>query len=320
MSDGADHITLREVTAETVRAICNLSVHEDQKQFVAPNAVSIAQAYFSKEAWFRAVYADDTPVGFVMLADDPAKPEYYLWRFMIDARYQRQRYGRRAMELVIEHVRRRPGAVELLTSVVQADGGPQGFYESLGFQLTGEYEDGEAVMRLPLQTEPGKVRVRLFAHDPNWPSQFAALADRIRSALGDRVLVLEHVGSTAVPGLSAKPIIDIVLAVADSTDEASYVPALEAQGFAFRLREPHWYEHRLLRAPGPEGNLHVFSAGCEEIDRMLAFRDWLRQDERDRRHYEEAKRELAAREWVRGQDYADAKTDVIREILSRAGA
>jgi len=143
-------VTLREVTADTVRTICRLDVHEAQRQFVAPNAVSIAQAYFSEHAWFRAIYAGKTPVGFLMLEDQPEKPEYYLWRFMIDARYQGMGFGRRALELLIEHVRTRPGATELLTSVHQAEGGPQRFYERIGFALTGEYEEGEAVMRLRL--------------------------------------------------------------------------------------------------------------------------------------------------------------------------
>ena len=143
-------VTLREVTADTVRTICNLSVTDYQTQFVAPNAVSMAQAYFSDNAWFRGIYAGEAPVGFVMLYDDPEKPEYFLWRFMIDARYQGMGFGRRALELLIEHVRTRPGASELLTSVHQADGGPQGFYEGSGFVLTGEYEEGEALLRLVL--------------------------------------------------------------------------------------------------------------------------------------------------------------------------
>ena len=147
-------VTLREIDGDTVRTICNLSVRPDQQKFVAPNAVSIAQAHFSKHAWFRAVYADDTPVGFLMLEDRPEKPEYYLWRFMIDARYQRMGFGRRAMELVIEHVRTRPNATEFITSAVQADGGPQPFYESLGFEATGEYEDDEALLRLSLEARP----------------------------------------------------------------------------------------------------------------------------------------------------------------------
>ena len=143
-------VQLREITAETVRTVCELSVATGQQRFVAPNAVSIAQAHFSKHAWFRAIYMGETPVGFLMLEDMPEKPEYYLWRLMVDSRWQGQGIGRRAMELCIEHVRTRPHATELLTSVVQEEGGPQGFYERLGFRLTGEYEEGEAVMRLGL--------------------------------------------------------------------------------------------------------------------------------------------------------------------------
>ncbi len=143
-------VSLRKITEDTVRMICNLSVHDDQQKFVAPNAYSIAQAYFSKLAWFRAIYADETAVGFQMLEDQPQKPEYYLWRFMIDARYQGMGLGRSAMALLIAHVKTRPNATELLTSIHQAEGGPQEFYEKLGFKLTGEYEEGEAMMRLIL--------------------------------------------------------------------------------------------------------------------------------------------------------------------------
>lgn len=143
-------ITLKEITSETVRVICDLSVRDDQIKFVAPNAVSIAQAYFSRHAWFRAIYADDTPVGFLMLEDQPEKPEYYLWRFMIDHRYQGLGFGSRAMGLLIEYVKSRPNATELITSALQEEGGPQGFYEKLGFELTGEYEEGEAILQLRL--------------------------------------------------------------------------------------------------------------------------------------------------------------------------
>jgi diamine N-acetyltransferase len=146
----ASRVSLREITDETLRSILDLQVAPDQRQFVADNARSIAQAHFSKHAWFRAVYADETPVGFLMLEDQPEKPEYFLWRLMIDARHQGNGFGRRAVELLIEHVRTRPGATELLTSFHQAEGSPQGFYEKLGFTLTGEYEEGEAMLRLPL--------------------------------------------------------------------------------------------------------------------------------------------------------------------------
>ena len=143
-------VSLREITDDTVLQICRLSVSDSQAKFVASNAVSIAQAHFSERAWMRAVYAGETPVGFVMLELTPEKPEYYLWRFMVDGRYQGRQIGRKAMELVIENVAARPRARELLTSVVQDEGGPQGFYEKIGFRLTGEFEDGEAIMSLDL--------------------------------------------------------------------------------------------------------------------------------------------------------------------------
>ena len=143
-------VTLREVTADTVRAICKLAVEEQQTKFVAANALSISQAYFSEHAWFRAIYADEAPVGFVMLDDQPAKTEYFLWRFMIDTKYQGMGFGRRAIELVVEHVKTRPRATEFLTSVVQGEGSPQQFYEKLGFKSTGKFEDGEAILRLEL--------------------------------------------------------------------------------------------------------------------------------------------------------------------------
>lgn len=168
------------------------------------------------------------------------------------------------------------------------------------------------------ERQPHNDTVYLAPYDPQWPAQFAHLAGLVRAALGDDVLLLEHVGSTSVPGLAAKPVIDVVLAVADSSDEAAYVPRLEAQGFTLRIREPEWYEHRLLKAPGIKGNLHVFSQGCPEIAQMLLFRDWLRSHPGDRRRYEGAKRELAARTWRYTQNYADAKSAIVQEILARA--
>jgi len=168
------------------------------------------------------------------------------------------------------------------------------------------------------ERRPHDGTIELAPYDPRWPAQFDALAARIRAALGSRVLLLEHVGSTSVPGLSAKPVIDLVLAVADSADEASYVPLLQAQGFVLRIREPGWFEHRMLQAPEIAGNLHVFSAGCAEIGRMLAFRDHLRAHAEDRTLYERKKQALAARRWRHVQHYADAKSDVVQEILARA--
>ena len=154
-------------------------------------------------------------------------------------------------------------------------------------------------------------------YDPIWPHWFEGAAFRIREALGAKVLQLDHVGSTSVRGLPAKPLIDINLVVADTTDEAAYVPPLEAIGYELRVREPDWFEHRLLRGFDPPVNLHVFPAGCEEVPRMRAFRDHLRTNDADRELYARTKRELAAKEWKYVQNYADAKTAVVQEILSR---
>lgn len=143
-------VTLREITAETLRSILELKVGPDQDGLVAPNAVSIAQAHFSDHAWFRAIYADETPVGFVMLDDQPEKSEYYLWRYMIDARYQKLGFGRQALQLLIEHVKTRPNATELFLSYVPKETGPKQFYEKLGFVPTGNVHDGEVEMKIDL--------------------------------------------------------------------------------------------------------------------------------------------------------------------------
>jgi GrpB-like predicted nucleotidyltransferase (UPF0157 family) len=169
--------------------------------------------------------------------------------------------------------------------------------------------------RVPLNGQ-----IHLAPSDPQWPAYFSRLEARIRAALGQKALHIEHVGSTSVPGLAAKPIIDILLVVPDTTDEQSYVAALEDAGFVLRIREPDWYEHRLFKTPEADSNIHTFSKGCEEIERMLAFRDWLRGNEADRRLYEETKKELAAQVWRHVQDYADAKSEVVQDILSRAMA
>ncbi len=161
--------------------------------------------------------------------------------------------------------------------------------------------------------------IRIVDYDPEWPRLFDREERRIRAALAERALRVEHVGSTSVPGLAAKPIIDILLAVADSADEASYLPALESAGYRLRIREPGWYEHRVLKGPDTDVNLHVFTLGCPEIERMIRFRDHLRRSEADRRLYERTKRDLARREWKYTQHYADAKTAVVEEIIARAG-
>jgi GrpB-like predicted nucleotidyltransferase (UPF0157 family) len=168
------------------------------------------------------------------------------------------------------------------------------------------------------ERKPHNRTIHLAPYSSRWPDNYRHLEKEIRTALGRRVLRLEHVGSTSIPGLAAKPIIDLVLEVEDSSDEATYVPPLEARGFVLRIREPGWFEHRLFKTPEIEGNLHVFSSGCEEIETMILFRDWLRAHSEERERYESVKRELAARTWKYRQNYADAKTDVVREILARA--
>ena len=161
--------------------------------------------------------------------------------------------------------------------------------------------------------------ITLVEYDPEWPALFAREEARIRGILGDRVLLLEHVGSTSVPGLAAKPIIDMILIVPDSSDEPAYVPDLEAAGYRLSIREPNWFEHRVFKGPDTNVNLHTFSPGCQEIERMIGFREWLRTHDDDRELYERKKRELATQTWAYVQNYADAKTDVVEEIVARAG-
>ena len=148
VADGG-RVELREVTGDTVRAVCLLQVGPAQRRFVAPNAVSFAEAMFQPRAWFRAVVADDVPVGFVMLSIDPDAPAYYLWRFMIDETHQGRGYGRAAIRALVDSMRAR-GATELLVSYVPAAGGPGPFYQGLGFEPTGELHEGEVVARLRL--------------------------------------------------------------------------------------------------------------------------------------------------------------------------
>jgi GrpB-like predicted nucleotidyltransferase (UPF0157 family) len=163
-------------------------------------------------------------------------------------------------------------------------------------------------------------RILIVDYDSRWPELFECEARRIRSVLHDRALQIEHVGSTSVPGLAAKPTIDLLVVVADSADESSYAPDLEAAGYVLRIREPNWIEHRMFKGPDTDINLHVLSSGCPEIDRMLLFRDWLRENPADRELYLRAKQALAKKEWAEIQNYADAKTSVVEEIMSRASA
>ncbi|CAN5712308.1 hypothetical protein BH23CHL7_BH23CHL7_21770 [soil metagenome] len=162
--------------------------------------------------------------------------------------------------------------------------------------------------------------IQLADYDPAWPAAFERLAGLIGAALDDRALRIEHVGSTSVPGLPAKPRIDIVLAVADSAIEADYAPRMGAAGYVLHIREPDWHEHRVFVRDDEQVNVHTFTNGCAEIERMTRFRDYLRAEPTERELYLRTKRELAARHWEFVQQYADAKSQMVEAILQRAGA
>lgn len=159
-------VSLRPVTSDNLSAVMRLKVAPNQEQFVAPNTVSLAQAAYEPLAWVRAIYAGDTAVGFVMLYDDPFTPEYYLWRLMMDARYQGMGFATQAMGQLIDYVLGRPDAGELRVSYVPAEGSPQPFYAGLGFVDTGEVHEGENVMRLDLsgKSRPAVAQPRPLTH------------------------------------------------------------------------------------------------------------------------------------------------------------
>ena len=159
-------------------------------------------------------------------------------------------------------------------------------------------------------------RIVIVEYDPGWPGRFELERDRVQRALGDTALRIEHIGSTAVPGLAAKPIIDLMVAVADPDDESVTVPAMEAAGYELRVREP---AHRMFRTPDLDVHVHLWREGSPDVERHLRFRDRLRTSAEDRRAYEQLKRGLAEREWPDMNYYADAKEDLIAAILTRAG-
>ena len=160
--------------------------------------------------------------------------------------------------------------------------------------------------------------IYLAEYDPTWPEAFVRHEERISAALGEGALQIEHVGSTSVPGLAAKPTIDILLVVDDSADERTYLPAMEAAGYEIRVREPEWHQHRMFADLDRTAQVHVLSDGNPEIERYVLFRDRLRTNQADRELYERTKRGLAKREWKYVQNYADAKGTVVEEIIARA--
>jgi GrpB-like predicted nucleotidyltransferase (UPF0157 family) len=181
-----------------------------------------------------------------------------------------------------------------------------------------ETDEEMAALRVSGTVTPLNAQVYLAPYDPTWPAQYEAEAAKIRAALGDGAIVLEHVGSTSIPGIPAKPIIDILLAVASSSDEDAYVPALTAQGYRLHLREPEWEQHRVMKGENPNVNLHVFTIGSREVERMVAFRDRCRSHPEERRLYLETKQALAGQVWRHVQHYANAKSEVVEAIIARA--
>lgn len=173
-------------------------------------------------------------------------------------------------------------------------------------------------LELGLIGGPERREITIADYDPEWPAKFERHAGIIAAALGATALRIEHIGSTSVPGLAAKPIIDILVVVPDSADESAYLPQLQAAGYVLRVREPEWNEHRMFRTPERDVHVHIYSEGCSEVQRNLAFRDRLRRNPDDRRRYEQTKRELAARSWADMNDYAIAKTEVVEGILAAA--
>jgi GrpB-like predicted nucleotidyltransferase (UPF0157 family) len=164
--------------------------------------------------------------------------------------------------------------------------------------------------------------IAVVEYDDRWPADFEVVAARLRDALGHRALEVHHVGSTSVPGLPAKPVIDVDLVVADPADEPAYIPDLVAAGFVHTIREPWWHEHRLVKGADPVAHVHVFGPDCPEVVRHLMFHDWLVEHEDDRDRYAAAKRAAATEMNARpgggtGMDYNRHKQPVVRDIYDR---
>lgn len=163
-----------------------------------------------------------------------------------------------------------------------------------------------------------KREIGVVDYDSRWPEQFQRHAGIILRALGNKALTIEHVGSTSVPGLAAKPIIDIDVIVEDPSDEATYLPALVQAGYVLRVREPDWHQHRMFRTPELDVHVHIFPPACAEFTRHIAFRDRLRTCAEDRLLYESVKRKLANEDWADMNAYAAAKSEVVEQIIARA--
>jgi GrpB-like predicted nucleotidyltransferase (UPF0157 family) len=162
---------------------------------------------------------------------------------------------------------------------------------------------------------PERRAIVIADYDPDWPARFSAQRDRVQRALGPLTMRIEHIGSTAVPGLAAKPVIDMLVTVADADDESVLVPAMASAGYQLRVRETG---HRMFRTPDRDAHVHVWADSDPEVSRYLRFRDRLRASAEDRPAYEQLKRELSAHDWPDMNHYADAKSVLIEQLLTRA--
>jgi len=242
-------VTLRSITGDNLRDVLRLKVAPAQEKFVAPNPVSLAQAHFNKYAWYRAIYADETPVGFMMLYDDPVQPQYFLWRLMVDARYQGHGFAWRAVQQLVDYVHTRPGAKELLVSHGQGEGSPAWFYARLGFTYTGEEDDGELIMRLPLapddagqvaqsvETPKPLTHVVLFKLKDRSPEAVEKTAHVLRSMEG-KIAALQgiEVGVNVVPSPRAYDIA-LITRFASLADMELYQVHPIHQGVLAHMRE-----------------------------------------------------------------------------------
>lgn len=178
------------------------------------------------------------------------------------------------------------------------------------------FEDGDPAENPWVAGQPKAELIEVQAYDANWPVLYQRLSQEILEALGSKALTIAHVGSTAVIGLPAKPVIDIDVLVADPQQEDDYVPALEALGYELSIRERSWYQHRMLRQEDPRVNLHVFGPDCPEHIRHILFRDWLGTHPEDLQRYADAKTQ--AKEGVSNvQDYNQRKQAVVRDIYRK---
>ena len=242
-------VSLRPITGANLRAILRLKVAPEQEKFVAPNPISLAQAHFEKYAWYRAIYAGETPVGFMMLYDNPVKPEYFLWRLMVDTRYQGLGFGQQAIQHLIAYVKTRPGASELLVSHGQGEGSPAPFYARLGFQYTGAEDDGELIMRLPLpvddagrvaqrsETPKSLTHVVLFKLKDRSPEAVETTAEVLRGLAG-KIASLQavEVGVNVVPSARAYDIA-LITRFASLADMELYQVHPIHQGVLAHMRE-----------------------------------------------------------------------------------